>query len=91
MLNYAKENNIDVAVIYTYLDVCPTNFIGYPAKLLEDGMVHGYKLCYNVMDENSLFRLKDSYFHVADEIKKILTGDTKLIQKTAKFITRGLR
>ena len=52
LLNYAKENNIDVAAIYTYLDACPANFIEYPAKLVEDGMVHGYNLCYRVMNES---------------------------------------
>ena len=54
-------------------------------------MAHGHKLYYRFINKGKLFQVKDSYFHVTDEIKKILTGDTKLIQKTAKFITRGLR
>ena len=91
LLNYAKANNIDVAAIYTYLDACSANLIEYRAKLVEDGMVHGYKLCDRVMNESGLFGLKDSHLYVTDEMRKILTGDTNLIQKAAKFITRGLR
>jgi len=91
LLNYAKVNNIDVAAIYTYLDACPANLIEYRAKLVEDGMVHGYKLCDRVMNESGLFGLEDSHLYVTDEMRKILTGDTNLIQKAAKFITRGLR
>ena len=87
----ARKNNVDVTEIDTYLDACSANFIEYRVQLVKDGIVRGHKLCYRVMDEDSLFRLKDSYFYVTVEIKKILTGDTKLIQKTSKFITRGLR
>ena len=91
LLNYAKVNNIDVAAIYTYLDACPSNLALVRQELVENGMVHGYKLCDRVMNESGLFRISDSHLYVTDEMRKILTGDANLIQKAAKFIARGLR
>ena len=42
-------------------------------------MTHGRKLYYRFINKGKLFQVKDSYFHVTDEIKKILTGDSYLI------------
>lgn len=51
LLDYVKVNNIDVAVIYTYLDVCPSSLSDAGKDIVEDGMVHVYKLCDRVMNE----------------------------------------
>lgn len=38
------------------------------------------------MNESGLFHTKDSNLYVADEVRKILTHNTNLVQKAAKFI-----
>ena len=43
LLNYAKENNIDVAAIYTYLDPCPTAQSW--KRMAVNGLIHGKKTC----------------------------------------------
>ena len=47
--------------------------------------------CDRVMNKSGLVRISDSHLYVTDEMRKILTGDANLIQKSAKFIARGLR
>ena len=60
-------------------------------KIIQRGIMDICDTCDRVMNKSGLFRISDSHLYVTNEMRKILIGDANLIQKSAKFIARGLR